>query len=158
MRARVALFALLGALCFAGASTIHALTFAGVSGPAIFFVALGARIAWGAMVGELRAREEPRDVRSLLARLPGAYRALAYAVLAYFALSLAAFFATHEGSPQRAPDGSYVLKSRQRVIRALSEPEYRRACAAEERPLSAGVMFFALVPALYFAVVRRDAR
>jgi hypothetical protein len=70
----------------------------------------------------------------------------------YVILSGAVCFATLEGQP-RIKDGAFVLTSHGRVVREVSEPEFRDAQRLEVRGVSGHWMLFSAIPTVYFLVV-----
>lgn len=75
----------------------------------------------------------------------------------YVLASAVFYFATHEGQAH-VVDGKFALTSHGRVIREVSEPEFRDAQRLEVRGVSGHWMLFTAIPAAYFLVISPRAR
>lgn len=75
----------------------------------------------------------------------------------YVIVSAVVYFAMFEGQP-RIKDGAFALTSHGRVVREVSEPEFRDAQRLEVRGVSGHVMLFSAIPTAYFLVVYPRAR
>jgi hypothetical protein len=75
----------------------------------------------------------------------------------YVFVSAVVFSATHEGQPE-IKDGAFALTSHGRVVREVSEPEFRDAQRLEVRGVSGQWMLFAAIPTVYFLVAYPRAR
>ena len=75
----------------------------------------------------------------------------------YVIVSAAVYFAASEGQP-RMKDGAFALTSHGRVVREVSEQEFRDAQRLEVRGVSGHWMLFSAIPAVYFLAVYPRAR
>jgi hypothetical protein len=79
------------------------------------------------------------------------------AFFVYVIVSAAVYFARSEGQP-RMKDGAFALTSHGRVVREVSEPEFRDAQRLEVRGVSGHWMLLSAIPTVYFLVVYPRAR
>lgn len=75
----------------------------------------------------------------------------------YVIASAAVYFSAHEGSPE-IKDGAFALTSHGRVVRRVSEQEFRDAQRLQVRGVSGHWMLFSAIPAAYFLAVYPRAR
>jgi hypothetical protein len=75
----------------------------------------------------------------------------------YVIVSAAVYFTVYEGQP-RIKEGAFALTSHGRVVREVSEREFRDAQRLEVRGVSGHWMLFSAIPTVYFLVVYPRAR
>ena len=90
--------------------------------------------------------------------VPGWAKTTGIAFFVYVIVNFMAFMILHEGRP-RAEDGKFTLYyKRTRLIREVSEAEFRNAERFEVRGASGHWMLFSAVPAFYFLYLYPRAR
>src|SRR6188472_585482 len=113
------------------------------------FLAMAAHLAALQKAMRRRVRDEEAVEPWLNAQIPRWLRRVVGPFFVYVLASGVFYFATHEGRTH-VVDGKFVLTSHGRVIREVSEPEFRDLQRLEVRGVSGHWMLFTAIPAAYF--------
>jgi hypothetical protein len=121
------------------------------------FLAVAAHLAALQKIIRRRMRDEQAVEPWLDAHVPRWLWRVGGVFFVYVIASAAFYGATHEGQAN-VVNGAYALTSHGKVVREVSEPEFRDAERLEVRGVSGHWMLFSAIPAAYFLVVYPRAR
>jgi hypothetical protein len=97
------------------------------------------------------ASVQRRVLREIARSVPLVVRLICVAVFIYVGINFTLSLKNLEGGGPQARNGHYYLESHGHIMRELTSEEYRRFSTYELRLFSGHWIFFALIPAVYFA-------
>jgi hypothetical protein len=164
MRRLIAIVAFVG---FALSVMVHGVTFLGVDlieeFPLVWGLHLGIFPLFFLMMIAIRIEEKDSYGffskfpfwKKFFAPMPQWAKYLTYAFLAYALINFALFFFLSEGGTPELRDGNYVLHDHGRIIRELTEQQYRLKKAYVLRGFSGHWMYFYIICGFYFWFPKR---
>lgn len=101
------------------------------------------------------ANQQNKEFKSrLLGAVPPWLRVVCCIAFIYTMINFALFASLMEGGTPAICNGKYCLQNHGRLIRNITQEEFNRFRAYQVRGFSGHWMFFSLIPAVYFLVVR----
>lgn len=154
----IGIVSLIGFIC---ALVVHTLTFVhGGIDPEmsqIWFLHLGIFVVFLPFVISMRSTYGSNLSKGQLKAILPRWANMVLAVTFVYAfLNFALFFMRSEGGSPAIRDGVYVLQNHGKVMRELTEPDYKLYQSYVVRGFSGHWLVFYLVPSLYFLVRRRE--